>query len=68
MVSNLVDGEADLITANLAICCQRSKVIDYMWTLSAATSGFGIKSNIFEKKTFNKKTLFNYIHFYRRAS
>ena len=44
MVSNLVNGDADMITANLDICCQRTNVIDYAWTLSAASKGFGIKS------------------------
>lgn len=44
MVSNLVNGDADMITANLDICCQRTNVIDYAWTLSATSLGFGIKS------------------------
>ena len=43
-MSNLVNEDADLSSANLDICCQRSKVIDYLWTLSAASVGFGIKS------------------------
>ena len=46
MLSNLVNGEADLVSANLAICCGRTEVIDYAWTLSAAISGFGIKSKM----------------------
>ena len=46
MVSNLVNGEADLISAALVICCGRPDAVDFIWTLSEGTSGFVIKSTI----------------------
>ena len=45
MISNLVNGEADMITASLTSCCGRIEVLDHLWTLSQATLGFMIKSN-----------------------
>ena len=44
MISNLVNGEADMLTASLTSCCGRIEVIDHLWTLSDATSGSVIKS------------------------
>ena len=46
MVSNLVNGEADLTSAALVICCGRTDAVDFIWTLSEGTSGFVIKSTI----------------------
>ena len=43
MISNMVNGEADL-SIYLTICCGRHNAVDYSWTLSEAASGFGIKS------------------------
>ena len=43
---HLVNGEADLISAALVICCGRTDAVDFIWTLSEGTSGFVIKSTI----------------------
>ena len=43
MISNLVNGEADLITTSLTLCCNREKAVDFLWTLSTSTSGLAIK-------------------------
>ena len=42
MISNLVNGEADLITS-MTLCCSRENAVDYLWTLSTSTSGMAIK-------------------------
>ena len=44
MISNLVNQEADFLPVSLAQCCKRSKVIDYLWTLTEVRRGFAIKS------------------------
>ena len=49
MVSNLVNGEADIITANFDNCCGREAVVDYCWTLSEGTPAFGIRSKQLRK-------------------
>ena len=41
--SNLVNGEADLITTSMTLCCSRENAVDYLWTLSTSTSGMAIK-------------------------
>ena len=56
MVSNLVNGEADLISTAFVICCGRTNAVDFIWTLSEGTSGFVIKSKIRE---MTKKILIN---------
>ena len=43
MISNLVNGEADLITTSMTLCCSRENAVDYLWTLSTSTSGMAIK-------------------------
>ena len=43
MISTLVNGEADMVTTPLQICCERSAVADQLWTLSEESTGFGIK-------------------------
>ena len=43
MISNLGNGEADLITTSLTLCCNRENAVDYLWTLSTSTSGLAIK-------------------------
>ena len=48
MVSNLVNGEADLISVAFVICCGRTDAVDFIWTLSEGTLGFVIKSKIRE--------------------
>ena len=48
MISNLVNEEADLITASMSLCCGRSKAVDYLWTLSKERYGFVIKSKILD--------------------
>ena len=45
LVSNLVKGEADMITASLNECCMRRKAVDFIWPLSSRSLGFAIKSN-----------------------
>ena len=42
MISNLVNGEADLITS-MTLCCSRENAVDYLWTLSTSRSGMAIK-------------------------
>ena len=59
MVSNLINGEADIITGSLAICCKRTEVIDYLWPLATISLGFAIKSSYFKLKTIEKHQ-FNY--------
>ena len=44
MISNLINGEADFISGSAARCCMRTKVLDFLWTLSKVTRGFAIKS------------------------
>ena len=46
MISNLVNGEADLITTSVTQCCGRWVVIDYLWPLSTNTAGLAIKGII----------------------
>ena len=48
MVSNLINGEADIITGSLAICCKRTEVNDYLWTLATISLWFTIKSKYFK--------------------
>ena len=48
MVSNLVNGEADLISVAFVMCCGRTDAVDFIWTLSEGTSGFVIKSKVQE--------------------
>ena len=43
MISNLVRAQADMITTPLDLCCGRPKIVDYLWTLSEESKGFGIK-------------------------
>ena len=43
MISNLVNGEADMISTSLSLCCGRPNAVDYLWTLSETTTGLAIK-------------------------
>ena len=54
MVSNLVNGEADLISVALSLApAGRTDAMDFIWTLSEGTSGFVIKGKI-QEMTKNK--------------
>ena len=43
MISNVVNGEADIITAALTKCCKRNKVLDFFGSFSKESLGFVIK-------------------------
>ena len=43
MISNVVNGEADISTAGLTICCKRNKVLDFFGSFSKESLGFVIK-------------------------
>ena len=51
MISNLKNGEADIITGTLTICCRRTEAVDFLWPLGSVSFGFAIKSNYFKFKT-----------------
>ena len=44
MISNLINGEADFISASLTQCCMRTEPLDFLWGLSQVRYGFAIKS------------------------
>ena len=54
MISNLKNGEADIITGSLTICCMRTEVVDFLWPLATISFGFAIKSSYFRLKTIEK--------------
>ena len=43
MISNLINGEADLGIAPLTACCRRTEVVDFLWTLTEPREAFAIK-------------------------
>ena len=43
MISNVVNGEADIITAALTECCKRTEVLDFFGSFSTQSLGFVIK-------------------------
>ena len=43
MISNLKNGEADMITTTLDICCKRTQAVDFLWPISTLNLGFAIK-------------------------
>ena len=43
MISNLINGEADLIAAPVTKCCKRTKVIDFFGSFIIQSQGFAIK-------------------------
>ena len=43
MLSNLIDGEADIAVADITLCCRRTEVVDYLWTISQPRETFVIK-------------------------
>ena len=54
MISNLMNGEADIQTGSLTICCRRTEVVDFLWPLATISFGFAIKSSYFRLKTIEK--------------
>ena len=43
MISNVVNGEADIITAALTKCCKRTEVLDFFGSFLTESQGFVIK-------------------------
>ena len=43
MISNVVNGEADIITTALAKCCKRTEVLDFFGSFLTESQGFVIK-------------------------
>ena len=43
MISNVVNGEADIITAALTKCCKRTEVLDFFGSFLTQSLGFVIK-------------------------
>ena len=54
MISNLKNGEADIMTGTLPICCKRTEAVDFLWPLASINYGFAIKSSYFKLKTIGK--------------
>ena len=54
MISNLKNGEADIITGSLTICCMRTEVADFLRPLATISFGFAIKSSYIRLKTIEK--------------
>ena len=44
MVSNLHNGEADIIATELTLCCRRTEAADFLWTIDHPSYVFAIKS------------------------
>ena len=44
MISNLIDGDADLIAASIDQCCMRTMAVDFLWAFTKDRKGFAIKS------------------------
>ena len=44
IVSNIHNNEADIGVAQLTMCCRRTEVADYLWTLEHPSAVFAIKS------------------------
>ena len=44
MISNLKNGEADIIPASMQICGRRTEAVDFLWPLASVSYGFAIKS------------------------
>ena len=43
MISNFQNGEADMITTTINICCKRTQAVDFLWPMSTLNLGFAIK-------------------------
>ena len=61
MISNLKNGEADMMTGPLTICCKRTEAVDFLWPLASTSYGFAIKSNNFKLKTIENTNTNTYI-------
>ena len=44
IVSNLQNGEADIGATLLTLCCRRTEVIDFLWSIDLPSEAFAIKS------------------------
>jgi hypothetical protein len=51
MIANLKNGEADMITATLTVCCKRTQVVDFLWPMATQNLGFAIKRWYFKFET-----------------
>ena len=55
MIANLMNGEADMITATLNTCCKRTQAVDFLWPMATQNLGFAIKRWYFKFKTITVK-------------
>ena len=55
MISNLKNGEADIMTGAMSICCKRTEAVDFFWPLASINYGFAIKSSYLKLKTIEKR-------------
>ena len=52
MISNLVNGDADFITAPLTKCCKRTDAVDFLWSFSTQSLGFVIKRKLLTQSIY----------------
>ena len=57
MISNVVNGEADIITTALAKCCKRTEVLDFFGSFLSQSLGFVIK-----RKCFNQSGIRSWVY------
>ena len=57
MISNAVNGEADIITAALTKCCKRTEVLDFFGSFLKQSLGFVIK-----RKCFNQSGIRSWVY------
>ena len=43
IISNLINGEADVGIGSFTICCRRTEAVDFLWTISQPREAFAIK-------------------------
>ena len=43
LISNLINGDVDIGTGALTLCCRRTEAVDFLWTISQAQEAFTIK-------------------------
>ena len=43
MISNLMSSEADIVVTGLTMCCRRTEVADFLWTINHAVEAFSIR-------------------------
>ena len=46
MISNLINGDADILVGSVTVCCRRHEVVDFFWMLAFSQYGFFIKSKM----------------------